>query len=47
MLALKAGNHLSSTLTLSGVGVAFNNTAVVCADVMGASNSENIYLAGE
>jgi len=46
VLTSKAGNRLTSTLTFSGMGVAFNNTAIMCTDVMAASNSENIYLAG-
>lgn len=47
VLTSKAGNRLTSTLTFSGMGVAFNNTAIMCTDVMAASNSENIYLAGK
>jgi len=47
VLTSKAGNRLTSTLTFSGVGEDFNGTAIVCTDVMAASNSEIIYLAGK
>lgn len=47
VLTFKAGNRLTSTLTFSGVDMEFNNTAIMCTDVMAASNSENINLAGK